>query len=78
MKTKRKSIQKSEKKNPHAVALGRLGGKIGGKISGKRLAQQRGSAYMAKLARKSHKTTLLKYGPDYYERIQRGEKPSKD
>lgn len=39
------------KKNPHAVALGRLGGKIGGKASGPRKARTSEQARAAVLAR---------------------------
>lgn len=62
------------KKNPHAVALGQRGGKT--------TAKKKGSAYLRKIAAKggkrAAKTKLDRYGPDFYSRIQRGEKPSQN
>lgn len=51
--------EESSEKNPHAVALGRLGGKKGGKARAKKLTKEQRSeiAKKAAKARWSHKQT---------------------
>jgi hypothetical protein len=70
MPTKKKRAVK--RKNPAAVALGRLGGKATLAKHGKaalRRAAKRGGKVTGKSLRR-------RYGSDYFSRIRRGEKPS--